>query len=79
MHRAWRQRFAYYTHSFLLAAFAGDRLAIIGRLYDRQIAREQLLMQTVGLVGETGSKTIAQILRTHPIPERAAPPPSSAW
>ncbi|MCO5191308.1 MAG: YihY/virulence factor BrkB family protein [Anaerolineae bacterium] len=52
---------AYYT-VFSLPPLLVISLAIIGRLYDRQIAREQLLMQTVGLVGETGSKAIAQIL-----------------
>lgn len=52
---------SYYT-IFSLPPLLVISLAIVGRFYDRQAAQEQILVQAGGLVGESGSEVIGQIL-----------------
>ncbi len=52
---------SYYT-IFSLPPLLVISLAIVGRFYDRQAAQEQLLDQAAGILGQTGSEAIGQIL-----------------
>jgi membrane protein len=52
---------SYYT-IFSLPPLLVISLAIVGRFYDRQAAQEQILAQAGGLVGQSGSEVIGQIL-----------------
>lgn len=59
---------AYYT-VFSIPPLLIIALAIAGQLFGQQAARDELLLQSKGLVGETGAEAIQQILENASQPE----------